>query len=138
MTAPVRPPIICQHEETEIRELVGARCQAFLAVSSTARSEANLMYLQLDDQWHRFYLDVGVLFWKEGPAPDEDDDLLTDEMYVDWGKQLQVIGIAVSEIAMADSTLNIRFQNGAKVVVKQHGPLTEMNTIVQLTRPPGV
>lgn len=89
------------------------------------------MYIRLDDQWHRFYLDAGLLFWEEGSAPDEANDLLTDEIYVDWGKQLLVIGIAVSEIAMADSTLILRFQNGATAVLKR-GPQDEMTSFAQL------
>lgn len=89
------------------------------------------MYIQLDDQWHRFYLDAGLLFWEEGPAPDEANDLLTDEMYVDWGKQLMVIGVAISRKTMAASMLTIRFQNGATAVLKL-GPRDEMTSFAQL------
>ena len=88
------------------------------------------MYLKLDDTWHRFYLDAAVLFWEEGPQPDQDDDLLENDEYVDWGQQLGVMGIAVSEITMMDSVLTMRFDNGAEVVLK-HMPFDDFTSLLR-------
>jgi len=89
------------------------------------------IYLEADDTWHRFYLDAGLLFWEEGSEPNEDDDLLDGECYVDWCSALDVRGVRVSSIKMAESVLTLSFENGAHVVLK-HGPRDDATSIVAL------
>jgi hypothetical protein len=89
------------------------------------------MYLRFEDNWHRFYLDAGLLFWAEGTKPDREDDLLDDEIYVDWCELLGVRAVSITGIEMHDSILVLSFENGASVVLK-HGPADEATAIVQL------
>lgn len=110
-----------QHEDTEVSELYGAECQAFLAVCPVGQATVGPMYLQVEDSWHRFYLDAGLLFWAEGCEPDEDDDLLDDENYADWCEHLEVRGVPITRIVMRSSVLVLSFANGARAVLK-HGP----------------
>jgi hypothetical protein len=77
-----------------------------------------LLYLELSGVWHRFYLDAGLLFWEEGACPDPDDDLLEGERYVDLGEALCVVGVAIGDIEMNDSQLMLRFENGARLVLR--------------------
>lgn len=131
-----RPRIVRQHEDTEVSELSGARCQAFLAVCPAGKTTVGPMYLRLEDSWHRFYLDAGLLFWAEGHEPDEDDDLLDDEIYVDWCELIGVRGVPIGRIVMHESILTLSFENGARAVLK-HGPADEVTAIILLDGPNG-
>lgn len=119
-----------QHDETQVPEVYGIPCSIFHAVYGSKSHYLGPMYLKLHDTWHRFYLDAGLLFWKEGEEPDPDDDLLDDDKYLDWGQQLGVVGNALSEVSMKDSTLILRFDNGAEVVLKQM-PFDEKASILR-------
>jgi len=108
-----------QHEEVELFEACGIPCTSFQVCLTTEEPVAvGLLYLKLDDTWHRFFLDVWLLFWREDEEPDWEDELLEGEMWVDWGKQLGVEGVALSEVSMGDCVLTLRFENGASVVLK--------------------
>lgn len=121
-----------QHGETQVPEVYGIPCSVFHAVYGSKDHDFGPLYLKLDDTWHRFYLDAGLLFWREGEEPDPDDDLLDDDEYLDWGQQLGVVGIALSEVTMKDSVLRMRFDNGAEIVLK-HMPFDEVTSLLSFT-----
>lgn len=125
-----RPKVVRQHETTEVSELYGATCHAFLAVCVAGQETVGPMYIYLDGIWHRFYLDAGLLFWTEGCEPHEDDELLNNESFVDWGERLKVCGIQITGIIMRDSVLTLAFANGEQVVLK-HNPGDEATMIVR-------
>ena len=109
-----------QAEETSIPELYGQRCSAFGAVVRARRAADErwaLAHLQLDGVWHRFYLDAGLLFWAEIPAPNLEDDLGDGETYRDLGASLQVLGAAITRLEMFECTLVLEFGTGARVVL---------------------
>ncbi len=120
-----------QHETTSLPELYGVRCSTFKVVCLRKNEDIGPLYLHLGGTWHRFFLDAGLLFWKEGQHPEEDDDLLDGERYVDWGKRLHIVGVAISELSMADSTLTLGFENGAEVVL-HHGVGDEVTSVESL------
>lgn len=132
MKKPPKELVRRQHEETQIPEVCGLPCSRFQAVCSREPADPGPVYLKLQDTWHRFYLDAGLLFWEEGTKPDRDDDILDGDEYVDWGQQLGVLGVAASEITMKDSELVIRFDNGAEIVLK-HMPFDDITSILRFT-----
>lgn len=112
--------IFRQHETTRIVELEGVTCEVFRAVRPiTDANSLSILYLQTQNVWHRFYLDAGLLFWKEGAAPDPDDDLGDDEYYCDMADALKVKDVAIRSIIMAEDVCTIEFANEA-VLVLQH------------------
>jgi hypothetical protein len=129
MEKPPKEIIRRQHFETQLPEVCGIPCSMFHAVCSRDPVDPGPMYLKLDDTWHRFYLDAAVLFWEEGTQPDRDNDIWDGNKYVDWGQQLSVVGVAISEITMKDSELTIRFDNGAEVSLK-HMPLDDFTSLL--------
>ncbi len=116
--------VLRQHANTVLHELRGATCESFLAVPHASSRDADnngylylYLYLNLDNTWHRFYIDAGLLFWEDGRAPDAEDDLTEGEAYVDVGDMLGVGGVAVTEIRMADGRLTLSFDGGPRVVL---------------------
>jgi hypothetical protein len=89
------------------------------------------LYIQLNGQWHRFYLDAGLLFWREGDEPDPEDDLLEGDDYSDLTKALAVNGCLIEEIRMHEGTLTVRFDNGALLELRSE-PQDEGTIIVKL------
>lgn len=125
--------VIRQHEETEVPEVCGIPCSKFhVSLYSRDPVEVGLLYMKLGETWHRFFLDAGLLFWKEGPQPDPENDLVDGEDYVDWGQQLSVVGVALSEVAIDDSVFWMRFDNGAEIVLK-HMPFDGVTSLLRLT-----
>lgn len=132
MKKPSNKRVVRQHDETQVPEVCGIPCSTFHVVYSKD-SVIEVLYLKLDDTWHRFFLDAGCLFWREGEQPDEDNDLLDGDEYLDWGQQLGVVGVALSEVSMMkNSTLTLRFDNGAEVVLK-HLPFDENTSLLRFT-----
>ena len=111
--------VVRQDWETEIPEVCGIPCSNF-QVYFISRNPINVgvMFLRLEEKWHRFFLDACCLFWHEGRAPDPENDLEDGDDYVDWGAQLGVVGVALSEVTMKDCVLTVRFENGAELVLK--------------------
>lgn len=127
-----KDPIRLQHEEARLLEVCGIPCSMFhVSFFSRDPVDVGLMYLKLDGTWHRFYLDAGLLFWREGLEPDRDNDLVDGEdEYVDWGSHLGVVGVPISKIFMKDSELTMHFANGAEVVLKRK-PLDDTTSILR-------
>lgn len=113
-----KEPIYRQDEETTVPELYGQRCSAFGAVVRPGDERWGLAHLQLDGGWHRFYLDAGLLFWAEIPAPSLEDDLDDGEIYRDIGASLRAIGAEITKIEMRDCILVLEFGTGARVVLR--------------------
>lgn len=79
-----------QHESTSMGEVRGAVCHAFLVVRMAPSERRGTCYLLLDGEWHRFFLDAGLLFWRSGSEPNTDDDLGEGEYYIDMMRSLDV------------------------------------------------
>lgn len=125
-------PVIRQHEETKVPEVCGIPCSMFhVSLFSRDPVDVGILYIKLDDMWHRFFLDAGLLFWMEGSYPDPENDLVDGEDYVDWGQELSVLGVALSEVTMNDSVFRLRFDNGAEIVLKRM-PFDEETSLLRL------
>lgn len=111
--------VVRQHFETEVPEVCGIPCSIFqVYYHSRDPIDVGVMYLKLDEKWHRFYLDACCLFWHEGRPPDPENDLDDGQDYVDWGAQLGVVGVALSRVIMNDCVFTMRFENGAELVLR--------------------
>lgn len=99
-----------QHRRTVITELANKDCQKLLAVAGSVSSDVVVLYLLVDSKWHRVYIDVGVLFWEEGLAPDvEEDGIGPDYQYYDLLKEYDIESGMIECITMENRTLVIRF-----------------------------
>ncbi|MEM6731842.1 MAG: hypothetical protein AAF658_09810 [Myxococcota bacterium] len=106
-----------QHASTRVSEVEDRACSAFFVVRDTATDTVGPMYAKLDGEWHRFYLDAGLLFWRQGIAPDEEDDLLDGDEYFDLFDFLRLDGARIETVKMDKGLLTIRFETGAHVEV---------------------
>ncbi len=91
-----------QDELTEVSELYCRVCDRLLAVAPASLDVVTFFYALVEGVWHRFYLDAGLLFWDEGQAPEEEEDLYEGDTYVDLSTRLNVVGKAIEEIRMAN------------------------------------
>lgn len=122
MQDPLENLVTRQHDETEVPEVYGIPCSVFQACYKAKEPvDVGRVYLKLDQTWHCFYLESGQLHWQEGQEPQPDVDLAAGEDYVDWGSQLGVIGVALTEVSMASAELTMRFQNDAEVALRDYG-----------------
>ncbi len=103
--------IVRQDDETEIIELNRKICEVFLIVGESINSSVTLMYMKIENEWHRFFIDVGVLFWDEGVEPDIEEDLDENEMYLNLGKILALKNTKIKRIKMENSKLLISFDD---------------------------
>lgn len=105
-----------QHEVTRVWEVEGRVCLELRAVYDEKSDGIGPLYLLTEEgQWHRFYLDAGLLFWREGEAPDSEDDLLYDKVYISLADELRVKGNKIRRVEMDNSELCVLFDNGARL-----------------------
>jgi hypothetical protein len=103
-----------QHAETEMTELLGRTCEQLVVVP--AEDEYLVFYMRVDGVWHRFFLEAGLLFWREGGRPDSEEDLDSEESYTDLSAELNLTGAAFNTLAFRDGFLELSFSNGARIV----------------------
>ena len=127
--------VVRQDEETTVPEVCGSPISEFkVYFHSEDPINVGVLYLRLGDDWHRFYLDAGLLFWHNWEAvPDPYDDLEDGQDYIDWCEELGVIGVSLSEIDFRDEILTMRFENGAEVVLQDF--IREVETLVMRFKP---
>lgn len=101
-----------QHAETTLDELVGETCSRLLAVPGDSASEVLVCYLEAASHSHRFFLDAGLLFWREGVAPDSEEDLAEGQDYVDIGTASGLSGQKLKRISMQAGVLRIESEDG--------------------------
>ena len=89
--------------------------------------------MKVDDSWHHFMVDLGVLFWQEGVKPDIDDDLIDGDYYADLASLLKISNVEISHIEMdSSSRLSLRFSNNASLLVRCEADEPTMS-IVEMT-----
>ena len=77
--------VVRQDEETTVPEVCGIPISEFkVYFHSESTIEVGVLFLKLGDNWHRFFLDAGLLFWKNA-APDPENDLDDGQDYINWG-----------------------------------------------------
>ena len=88
-------------------EFSGAVCTRLVAVKHHGELGVGACYIELDDIWHQFVIDTGMLCWEEGLAPQPKDDLWTaHDEYVDLRARYALEG-PVGLIEMADRVLTL-------------------------------
>jgi hypothetical protein len=112
--ARTRLSVVRQHAETELTELLGHTCEQLVVVP--ADDELLVFYARIDGAWHRFFLEAGLLFWREGGRPDSEEDLDGEESYTDLSAELNLTGASFSTLAFRDGFLEMGFSNGARIV----------------------
>ena len=108
-----------QDADTDVHELVGARCERLLAVPGAAVDLVLFLYILADGAWYRFFLDSELLFLDSCAGPDREDDLSPGEEYVDLGEVLDCVGAVIDEFTMRKGTLTIRFSGGESLVLSE-------------------
>lgn len=104
-----------QHLETRMTEIFGKACESFVAVFDQETALYSPFYMTISGVSHRFFLDAGLLFWSSHREPDEDDDLLDSDVYVDFGKQYDLAGSRIESVDFAHDLLSMRFSNGVRL-----------------------
>lgn len=107
-----------QHAETTVSEFIGRRCESLLAVPGGEADEIVVLYAQVEDRWHRMFVDVEVFFLAEC-EPDPDDDLEAGEGYRDLGAELGVLGQVIEEFSFRNGVLDVRFRGGVALSVRE-------------------
>lgn len=130
-----------------IPDLAGKVCVEFLAQEywhlGEQVSAANALLLHLDDgEWHRFFIDTGVMFWTSGsvqpslPASDADHRYI----YTDLGERYGIAGRAVSRIHTSDlpggGEIRLEFSNAPRVVLRDVLDRTELEIGTDATSTP--
>jgi hypothetical protein len=108
-----------QGANVNVEELVGARCERFVAVPGAAVDLVLFLYMLAGGVWYRFFLDTGHLFLDECSGPEPQDDLGPDEAYVDLCEVLGCAGTTIEEFSMRGGTLTIRFSGGESLVLSE-------------------
>ena len=106
--------VMRQHAETEITELLGRTCEQLVVVP--ADDEFLVFYARVDGSWHRFFIEAGLLFWREGGRPDSEEDLDGEESYTDLSAELNLTGASFTALSFRDGFLELGFSNGARIV----------------------
>jgi hypothetical protein len=82
-------------------------------------------------QWHRFFIDAGVLFWRIVDRPDDWDTKVEDEHHnpqTDLAEQYGLVGRETESIISRDrglvSELQLRLSGGIILVLKNEHDLT--------------
>jgi len=84
---------------------------------------ANVIHLQVDDAWHRLYMDGATVFWRPGEAPPSTTQQLDQGSfkYVDVGAEAGLDRQAISQIEYGGSDVSIyvcvKFSNGSNATI---------------------
>lgn len=112
-----------QDFQTSIKELDGKtveKMQVMLAIWDGSVEDAQWMLLKVKGgQWHKFFLDVGILFWAEQKAVDPEDlDTYSAEARRTYALRdvTEALGSVLGTIKMeqvgVDGKLTLAFQDG--------------------------
>jgi hypothetical protein len=106
-----------QDADTDMSELLGSTLEQLVVVP--AEGEILVFYARVDGAWHRFYLEAGLLFWREGSRPDSEEDLDGEESYSDISAELNLTGASFTALGFHDGFLELAFSNGARLVCSE-------------------
>jgi hypothetical protein len=109
--------LVRQNADTELTELLGRTCEQLVVVPADA--EILVFYARIDDVWHRFFIDGGLLFWREGSRPDSEEDLDSEESYSDLSAELNLTGASFTSLGYHDGLLEMTFSNGARLICRE-------------------
>jgi hypothetical protein len=109
--------------------LAGRTCQAFICQQFVAdgriEDEANVTFLQFDDEWFRLYFEPGLIFWRSGiptPHPWEVPEQRWNFPHVDLGKVAAVIGQRLTRYDMwptnDSARVSFEFDNGRHILIE--------------------
>ena len=121
-----------QHSETEIQELYGKTCDELLAVVPQEKSSSvYYLYLLVNQTWHQFSLDAGLLFWEEDVAPDEEEDISSGEVYRNLGTELKLVKKTLSQIEMKNRKLSfcVEDNSGFELIESEQGTFIKPNHV---------
>ena len=118
----------------EIPNISGSTCEALIKqeywYKNKKSDDVHILFLKIQNgNWHRFFFDCGVLFWKEVDAPDVFDPKLWQPSPEDFyfpqteiGHQHGLIGQVIETIEAVDAgqwpELYIKFTNGIFLVLR--------------------
>jgi hypothetical protein len=117
------------------------RCSALLVqeywYQGELEDEANVLFVRLDDRWHRFFIDAGLVFWKSVESPDLPPSAADHSYRVnDVGSAYDLKGKRLAQIEAVDldggGAIRLAFEGGSLVILEnrndrsrlriEHGP----------------
>lgn len=107
-----------QLDNTTLTEVNGKICRDFIGVFSGKINKYLYFYIDISKIYHRFYLDAGLLFWSSDVNFDPENDLLEGDHYVNLGNKFNVTGSKIENISMANCHLDMEFNNGVRITLK--------------------
>jgi hypothetical protein len=111
----------------QIPELAGGTCRSLIVqeywYEGELVSEANVLFLQLDEGWHRFFIDAGVVFWQAVAGPEAPPDSgLHRYRHTDFGSRHDLVGRKLERVCTADlpdgGEIQIAFEGGRRLVLQ--------------------
>lgn len=120
---------VAEHINGVAPTLSGRTCQAFICQQFLAdgqlEDEANVTFLQFDDEWFRLYFEPGLIFWRSGvdtPLPWEVPEKQWAYPHVDLGRAANVIGAKLVRYDMwptKDSArVSFEFANSKRILIE--------------------
>jgi hypothetical protein len=119
-----KPLLRVEEMECVVRSLKGERVEALQFMVAQRNGHADVVHGLLKvagGRWHRFFLDVGVMFWEELEALEDDDTAVAE------GTSLVSVDVAGAELARiavkpveAGSRLTLTLVDGRAVVLQSH------------------
>ena len=124
--------IVRQHDETCLHEIHNQTLIEFVAskyyYNDKKICDANLLFVKFKESgWHRFFLDVGVLFWQQVEELDLEEltgiDGLHEFKLIDVGESYNLKGIVINSVEMRQvkyrahcaGRLTMQFERGVKI-----------------------
>ncbi|VAX41740.1 hypothetical protein MNBD_PLANCTO02-2508 [hydrothermal vent metagenome] len=107
-----------QDDVTTIDELIGFPLDQLLMVG-TCIDDGCYCFMRCREQWHRFFIDEGVLFW-DTTDPDTNDFLGKDH-FVSIPEELGLVNhpMTINKILMRDDKLTIELTNSHSLIFIQ-------------------
>jgi hypothetical protein len=127
-----------------IPNLAGKVCVDLLAQEYWHRGKqanpANALLLHVNDgQWHRFFIDAGVVFWRSASAQPSLPPSDGQRRYVlaDLGERYRIAGHAISRIHTVDLSdrgeIRLEFSNAPSVILRDLRDKTELEIGTDVT-----
>ncbi|ASP34067.1 hypothetical protein [Labrenzia sp. VG12] len=105
-----------QHEETEVRELLGQACRSLRVLCVAESDEVLIFLIETKTHFLRGFLDAGLLFLDEFRQGDTSEELEDGETFIRLEDTYPLKGKTIVAAEMRGGAFRLRFQDGPDVV----------------------
>ncbi|MGN6152771.1 MAG: hypothetical protein ACTHOH_12320 [Lysobacteraceae bacterium] len=117
----MKEAVSLQHGNTDIPEIAGTTVENLVAVRGSGVDRVLLIYLLLDGNWLKLFLDEGVLFVSVSDGPDAEDDLDAGDAYMDFPGLQGMRGEEIRRASVKNGAFRIVFKSGAELILEASG-----------------